>query len=143
MAAPYQPRITPAEYLVMERAAEFRSEYHEGRVHAMPGSTYDHVVITGNLAFALRSSLGKSGTVASDLRVRVSPEGLYTYPDLVIICGEPKFADASRDTLINPMVLVEVFSPSTEARDRGFKFAQYRAIESVQEYLLISQTEPR
>jgi Uma2 family endonuclease len=144
MAAQSQSRLTPEEYLAVEREAEHRNEYYNGFVYPVSRSTYEHVVITGNLAFALRSSLGKSGTVAtSDLRVRASAEGLYTYPDLVVVCGEPKFADELRDTLLNPIVVVEVFSPATEARDRGFRFARYRTIESLQEYVLVSQTEAR
>jgi Uma2 family endonuclease len=73
----------------------------------------------------------------------VSPQGLYTYPDVIVVCGEPNFADGSTDTLLNPIVLIEVLSPSTEGHDRGFKAAQYRMIESLQEYALVSQTEPR
>ena len=79
----------------------------------------------------------------SDLRVRVDPGGLYTYPDVVVVCDQPKYADNERDTLLNPVLIIEVLSPSTEAYDRGFKFAQYRTLESLQEYALVSQTEPR
>jgi len=79
----------------------------------------------------------------SDLRVWVAPAGLYTYPDVVVVCGEPRYADDRRDTLLNPLLIIEVLSPSTEAYDRGFKSAQYRALESLQEYALVSQSEPR
>jgi len=81
--------------------------------------------------------------MTSDLRVRVSPGGLYTYPDVTVVCGDPKFADDQKDTLLNPVFIAEVLSPSTEAYDRGFKSAQYRKLESLQEYALISQAEPR
>jgi len=80
---------------------------------------------------------------ASDLRLRVSPDGLYTYPDVLVICGDPRFADDRRDTLLNPALIVEVLSPSAEAYDRGFKSAQYRTVESLEEYALVSQAEPR
>lgn len=128
----------------MERAAEFRSEYYDGRMFAMSGASFRHVMITGNLAFAMRNGVGDRCVVGTnDLRMRVSPQGLYTYPNIVVICGEPKFADDWTDTLLNPTVLIEVLSPSTEARDRGFQSAQYRRIESLQEYALVSQSEPR
>lgn len=145
MAAQPQPRLSPEEYLAIERAAEFRSEYYKGHMYAMSGASYRHVVITGNLAFGIRSAVGKRGCTVgtNDLRVSASPRGLYTYPDVHVVCGEPKFADDWTDTLLNPAVLIEVLSPSTEARDRGFKSAQYRRIESLQEYALVSQTEPR
>ena len=81
--------------------------------------------------------------VSSELRLRVSPDGLYTYPDVIVICGNPRFADDQRDTLLNPALIVEVLSPSTEAYDRGFKSAQYRTVESLEEYALVSQSEPR
>ncbi len=76
------------------------------------------------------------------MRVRVSKTGLYTYPDIVVVCGEPRFVDGLADTLLNPILIIEVLSPSTEAYDRGFKFAQYRTLESLQEYALVSQSEP-
>ena len=97
--------------------------------------------------FELRTALAKgpgpSRVTASDVRVRVSPEGLYTYPDLIVVCGAPEFLDNRRDTILNPILIVEVLSPSTEAYDRGFKSAQYRTLESLQEYALVSQDEPR
>jgi Uma2 family endonuclease len=81
--------------------------------------------------------------MASEMRIRVATDGLYTYSDVVVVCGEPKLADNPRDTLLNPALIVEVLSPSTEAHDRGFKFAQYRTIDSLQEYVLVSQSEAR
>ena len=145
MAANPELRITPETYLAMERAGEFKSEYYGGYMYAMSGASYRHVVITGNLAFHLRSALDKSGcsVVSSDLRVCVAPSGLYTYPDVVVICGKPQFVDNQHDTLINPTMLIEVLSPTTEAYDRGFKSSQYRKIESLREYALVSQQEPR
>ena len=145
MAAQPQPRLTPEQYLEIERAEEFRHEYYDGRMYAMSGASYPHVLITGNLNFALRTQLRTRPCVVgtSDFRVRVSPDGLYTYPDVVVLCGEPKFADNQADTLLNPVLLIEVLSPSTEAYDRGFKFAQYRKLETLREYALVSQSEPR
>jgi Uma2 family endonuclease len=145
MAAQPQPRLTPQQYLELERAAEFRHEYYNGRMYAMPGGTYNHARITANLIGALFNVLEptKCAVSSSDLRVRVSPDGLYTYPDVSVACSQPHFADDEGDTLTNPVVICEVLSPSSEAYDRGFKFAQYRQIPSVREYLLVSQFEPR
>lgn len=137
--------MTPEQYLEIERAAEFRSEFYAGRMHAMSGGSFQHVIITGNVAVTLSTRLQDRPCVVAtnDFRVRVSPEGLYAYPDIVVVCGEPKFADSVTDTLLNPILLIEVLSPSTEAYDRGFKSAQYRMLESLQEYALVSQAEPR
>ncbi len=145
MSAHAQPRLTPEQYLEIERAAEFKSEYYNGCVYAMSGASYPHGLIIGKLTGKLDAALerGPCAVIPNDLRVRVSPSGLYTYPDIVVICGEPKFADDQKDTLVNPTFVAEVLSPSTEAYDRGFKSAQYRKIESLQEYALASQTEPR
>jgi Uma2 family endonuclease len=145
VSAQPQPRLTPEQYLEIERAAEFKSEYYNGRMYAMSGASYKHVLITGSLAYRLRNCLEKRPctVLTSDLRLRVAPGGLYTYPDLVVVCGEPKFADNQADTLLNSLLIVEVLSPNTEAYDRGFKFAQYRTLESLQEYALVSQQEPR
>ena len=145
MSAQPQPRLTPEQYLAVERAAEFRSEYYNGVMYAMSGASYAHVLIATNWSGELRDALKKRPcTVAAvDLRVRVSKGGLYTYPDIIVVCGEPEFADDQKDTLLNPTLLIEILSPSTEGYDRGFKFAQYRTIESLQEYALTSQIEPR
>jgi Uma2 family endonuclease len=111
----------------------------------MSGASYRHVIITSNLGRELGTALRQRPCVVgtSDFRVRVAPAGLYTYCDVVVVCGEPRFADDSTDTLLNPVLLIEVLSPSTEAYDRGFKSAQYRTLETLQEYALVSQTEPR
>jgi len=145
MSAQPQPRLTPEQYLAAERSAEFRHEYYNGHIYAMSGGSYRHAQIIGNLAGELRTALKTRpcSVVSNDLRLRVSPDGLYTYPDVIVICGDPKFADDQRDTLLNPALIVEVLSPSTEAYDRGFKSAQYRTIESLEEYALVSQAEPR
>jgi Uma2 family endonuclease len=145
MSAHAQPRLTPEEYLEIERAADFRSEYYNGRMYAMSGGSYTHGRVILNLASELHTILKKSpcDVIASDLRLRVSPGGLYTYPDVIVVCGEPKFADGRSDTVVNPVFLAEVLSPSTEAYDRGFKSTQYRTVESLEEYALVSQNQPR
>ncbi len=145
MSAHVWPRLTPEEYLAMERAAEWKSEYYDGRMYAMSGVSHAHAIIVTNFLRNLPDTLGDRPCLvtASDLRVRVQPGGLYTYPDVVVVCGEPKFADDQRDTLLNPIVIGEVLSPSTERYDRVFKSAQYRSMESLQEYMLIWQAAPR
>ena len=137
--------ISPEEYLAFDRAAEVRSEYFNGRMYAMSGGTRPHSAIAVNLIAELRQALrGTDCQVAnSDLRLRVSPSGLYTYADAAVYCGAARLADDHQDTLLNPMVIIEVLSKSTEGYDRGFKFAQYRLLESLQEYALVSQSEPR
>ena len=145
MSAQPQPRLTPGQYLEIERAAEFRSEYYNGRMYAMSLSSARHAFIIANCVCELGNALGKAPcwVASSDLRVLVSPQGLYTYPDVLVVCGEPRTADRYEDTLLNPVLLMEVLSPATEAYDRGFKFTQYRKLDSLQEYALVSQDEPR
>jgi Uma2 family endonuclease len=137
--------MTPERYLEMERAAEFKSEYFEGQVYAMAGGTYPHAAVIANVIGELRRALKqKPCTVtSSDARLRVSPTGLHTYPDVMVVCGEAEFADDQRDTVLNPTLIVEVLSKSTEGHDRGFKFAQYRKLDSLREYVLVSTGEPR
>jgi len=145
MSAPAQSRLTPEQYLAEERAAECRHEYYNGHIYAMSGGSFQHGQIIGNLTIELGMGLKRRpcSVVPNDLRLRVSPDGLYTYPDVIVVRGDPKFADDQHDTLLNPALIVEVLSPSTEAYDRGFKSAQYRTVESLQEYALASQAEPR
>ena len=145
MSAQPQPRLTPEQYLEIERAAEIRSEYYNGRMYAMSGGTHPHAIVMGNLGSELRIALKKGPCLVttSDMRVRVNKSGLYTYPGIVVVCDPPQYGDGRHDTLLNPALIIEVLSPSTEAYDRGFKFAQYRTLESLQEYGLVSQSEPR
>lgn len=143
MSAQPQPRLTPEEYLELDRASEFRNEYYNGRMYAMSGGTYTHAIIARNLTFSIQNATGpRCIATQSDVRVRVSPAGLYTYPDVVVVCGEPKYIDGRKDTVANPILIAEILSPSTEAYDRGFKSTHYRKLESLQEYLLVSQSEP-
>lgn len=137
--------ITETDYLALERQAETKSEYLNGCIYAMSGASREHSTIVFKLARRIGNQLdGKPcrGYV-NDMRVKVSPTGLYTYPDALVVCGEPHFEDAQVDTLLNPTVIIEVLSDSTEAYDRGGKFAHYRTLGSLTDYLLIAQNEPR
>lgn len=141
MASQTIPYITPEEYLEAERKAEFRSEYVDGQIYAMAGTSWWHNVIMMNLSREVSAALKGSSCqpAASDQRLQISA-GRYVYPDMMIVCGEPKFAESDLDTLTNPQVIIEVLSGSTEAYDRGAKFGFYRSLPSLQEYLLVSQT---
>jgi len=132
---------TPAEYLAWERSSPERHELVDGEVVAMAGASYEHNKIVGNLVGELGSALRhRPGDVMpSDLRVHVPATGLYTYPDVTVLCGDPVFEDGARDTLRNPTVIVEVLSASTEGYDRGKKFRHYRSIETFREYVLVAQ----
>jgi Uma2 family endonuclease len=140
-SAATQSDLTPEEYLALERKATTKSEYINGQIYAMSGASREHNLITMNISNRLYIQfIDRACEVyASDMRVKVSPTGAYTYPDVVVVCDEPRFEDTSFDSLLNPTVLVEVLSPSTEAYDRGEKFAHYRQLGSLQEYVLVSQ----
>ncbi|MGE0434751.1 MAG: Uma2 family endonuclease [Planctomycetota bacterium] len=144
MAPVPKSRCTPAEYLQRERAAEFRSEFYNGDIFAMSGGSRQHSIIAMNLARHLGNALAdrRCQPFNSDMRVKVSDTGLYTYPDLSIVCDRQVFEDAEVDTLLNPTVIIEVLSKSTESYDRGKKFSHYRRIDTLREYILVSQTEP-
>ncbi len=137
--------LTETEYLATERNSDFKSEFFDGEMFAMAGGTPQHSLIATNLAAAFRNRLrGQRCTpYNSDLRIKIEATGLFTYPDLSIICGALRFAPRTDDTVVNPTVLVEVLSDSSEAYDRGKKFEHYRQIPTLQEYLLVSQREPR
>jgi len=140
-----QSEVSPEEYLALERQSGERSEYLNGQVSAMTGASLAHNAIGVNVVLSLGAQLkGKPCSVyVADMRVKVIATGLYTYPDVIVVCGEPQLEDAEADTLLNPTVLVEVLSPSTEAYDRGEKFAHYRRSPSLQEYVLIAQDRVR
>jgi Uma2 family endonuclease len=135
--------VTAEEYLAYERRAEYKNEYFDGEVFAMTGASRRHNLISLNIGAELREQLRGQvcETYVTDMRVRIPAANIYTYPDVVAVCGEPKFEDAELDTLINPVLLVEVLSKSTEAYDRLIKFEYYRTLESLTEYLLVSQDE--
>lgn len=137
-------RLTPEEYLFIERRAEFKSEFFDGEMFAMSGASELHNLIVVNTVIELGTQLKKRPckVYSNDMRVKVSPTGLYTYPDVVVVCGKAEFDDRHFDTLLNPTLIVEVLSESTETYDRNRKFEHYRALESLVEYVLITQRRP-
>jgi Uma2 family endonuclease len=137
-------RYTVAEYLALERASATKHEYFDGEIFAMAGATEPHNLISGNSLTSLNQRLRDRPcrVYPSDMRV-LCPSGLRTYPDVTVVCGTPQFEDGQRDTLLNPRVLIEVLSPSTETYDRGKKFENFQAIPSLREFLLICQDRPR
>lgn len=137
--------VTPAEYLSAERRAEYKSEYINGRVYSLAGASRVHNLIAGNAFGELRTKLRGRGceVYINDMRVKVDATAMYTYPDLVGLCETPRFEDDEVDTLLNPAVIIEVLSSSTESYDRGGKFAHYRRLESLREYVLVAQDVPR
>jgi Uma2 family endonuclease len=134
-------RVSPEEYLERERAAEFKSEYRDGVIVAMSGASFRHGVIVTNLVIEAGSQLRKRPcrVISTDLKVAVRAANLITYPDVVVVCGPPVFAYDRQDVLRNPIVLIEVLSKSTAKYDRGEKFAAYRTIPSLKEYLTVAQ----
>lgn len=144
MAAHPQNWISPEQYLEIERDAEFRHEYYNGRIYAMAGRSPRHAIIIANLVGEFPGLLKKSPCFVASSDFRVAASGrLYTYPDVVVACGEHKYVGDRQDTLSNPRLVIEVLSPSTESKDRGMKFTEYRKIESLQEYAVVSQEEAK
>jgi Uma2 family endonuclease len=141
MTAAPKKKLTPEEYLAIERKAEFKSEFFNGEMFAMAGARAPHNAIKENLIIRLGNQLwgGPCRSYSSDQRVKVSRTGLYTYPDIVIVCGQPEFEDG--DNLLNPRAIIEVMSESTEKYDRGVKFRHYQQIKSLQEYVLVAQDD--
>ncbi|MCB9456599.1 MAG: Uma2 family endonuclease [Anaerolineaceae bacterium] len=135
---------TGKDYLAFERESDEKHEFVDGVVYAMTGASERHNLVTGSAYASLYSQLRKRPcrVYPSDMRVKVAQTGIYTYPDISIVCEPPRFEDDRQDTLLNPVVLIEVLSPSTENYDRGKKFQHYRTLESLQEYLLIAQDSP-
>ena len=140
MATDPRQRLTIQEYLAFERQSEIKHDYLEGEIFAMNGASRLHGLITGNLFGEIRNQLkGRPCEVyAESMRVR-TPDDLFTYPDVVAVCGEPQFDDTEFDTLLNPMLIVEVLSPTTEGYDRGLKSSRYRSIPTLVEYVLVAQ----
>lgn len=144
MATDPHQRLTIEEYLAFERQSEMRHDYLDGEVFAMTGASRPHNLISGNIFGEIWSQLKRRPCEAykEGMRVR-TPAGLFTYPDVVVVCGEPRFDDIHFDTLLNPTLLVEVLSPSTEAYDRRTKAGQYRSIPSLSEVILVAQDQIR
>lgn len=143
MAALPKTIVSEKEYLEEERNSLHKSEYYNGEIFAMAGATKAHNKIVASIILAIGNHLkGKSCTFfPSDLRVHNLENSLYTYPDVIVVCGEEKYLDDEFDTLLNPTVLVEVLSRATEDYDRGTKFKLYRTISSLKNYILVSSTE--
>jgi len=135
-------RLTAREYLALDRAAATRSEYYFGEVIAMAGGTANHSLIASNIVGEARDALkGRPCRVLnSDMRTKTAT-GVYTYPDVLIVCGQPQFDDDRDDVLLNPLVIFEVLSPSTESYDRGSKFTHYRSIPALMTYVLVAQDQ--
>lgn len=138
-------KLSPQEYLALERQAPYKSEYYNGEVFAFAGATESHNLIVVNVLtlFNLQLKTKPCKVYPSDMRVKVSETGLYTYPDVTVVCGEAQLEDERLDTLLNPTVIVEVLSPSTEKDYRIVKFAHYRRLPSVNAYILIAQDSVR
>jgi len=136
---------TADEYLAIERASDHKSEFVNGRIYAMTGGTISHTIIAGNISGELRNRLrgGPCRAYQEGIRLKVSETGMYTYPDVVAICGPAQTEDSHRDTILNPVVIFEVLPPSTEAYDRGVKFEHYTSLLSLREYILVSQDHVR
>jgi Uma2 family endonuclease len=132
--------LTPEQYLEIERRAERKSEYWQGEMFAMAGAGESHNLLVTSMSAQIHSQLRSSAsrTYANDMRVCVGVTGLYAYSDIVVVFGVPQFLDGRRDTLLNPSLIIEVLSPSTEAYDRGRKFEHCQSIDSLKQYLLVA-----
>ena len=132
---------TPEQYLALEEQAIDKNEYRQGQIFAMESATLNHNRIAGNICFAMRRRLAGKGceTFIGDVRLSIDRKKMYTYPDVMVVCGEPKFVEERNDTIVNPKVVLEVLSKSTAAYDRSDKFQAYWSLESFEEYVLIDQ----
>ncbi len=135
--------FTPEQYLAKERKADFRNEYINGEIQAMAGASREHILLVTNLVRELDTQLLERPceTYSTDMKVKINVAGNYVYPDVVVACGDIRLEDSLGDTLLNPLVIVEVLSPSTELKDRGEKFLQYQWLESLADYVLVSQNK--
>lgn len=145
MTAQPKSYITPEEYLALERDSDTRHEYYAGSIVAMAGGTARHNRIAGSTYVSLYNQLrGRNCNIyPSDMRVKAIVTNIYSYPDVAVTCGDEEFEDSREDSLLNPVVIIEVLSPSTEKVDRGKKFQSYRTIPSLREYILIAQDDYR
>jgi len=136
--------MTEADYLAFERQSEVKHQFIDGEIYAMSGASEHHNLVVGNIIASVRPQIrGKKCKIyPSDMKVRTPATGSYTYPDVTVVCGESQFDDKQKDVLLNPTLIIEVLSPSTEGFDRGLKFQRYREIDSLQEYILIAQDSP-
>ena len=144
MSIKLKSEMTREQYLAFERRSPKRHEYVDGELFAMTGASEPHILIVGNFGGELRLQFKsrRCRVYTNDMRVRIAGKDRYNYPDIVAVCDPPILEDQELDTLVNPSLIVEVLSPSTEAYDRGAKFEDYRAIETLKEYVLVDQTKP-
>jgi len=145
-AKPKREYISPEEYLALEREALDKHEYFDGEIFDMAGTSEEHANISSNINVSLHFQLKKRPckSYQSDLRVHIPKTGLYTYPDVLVVCGKPQLLeDAYLDIILNPILIVEVLSPSTADYDKGAKFDHYRTIDSLKEYVLVWQDKKR
>jgi Uma2 family endonuclease len=144
-ALPKISYYSPEEYLRLEREANYKSEYFQGEIFAMAGASFNHNIINENCSVLIGSYLKKKPcqSFSRDMKLHIPANTLYTYPDLMVVCGDKKFLDDGKDVILNPVIIIEILSKSTEAYDRGEKFALYRSIPSLREYVLISSTSIR
>jgi Uma2 family endonuclease len=145
MVAIQKQKWTVEEYLAMERASEEKHEFLDGEIYLMSGVSRNHNLVVTNTIITLDNQLRERpcNVYPSDMRVKISDFGHYTYPDIIVACDPEHIEDDHQDTLLNPIVIIEVLSPSTESYDRGKKFQHYRALDSLQEYVLIAQDQAR
>lgn len=145
MFRPVKSKFTPSEYLAMEEVADYKSEFYAGEIFAMTGGTADHSTVAVNLTIQLGNRLASSPcrVFNSDMRLHIQKSGLYTYPDVMVICGKLKFLERRDDTLVNPLLIIEVLSKSTRDYDRGAKFDFYKGLDSLREYVLAESEAPR
>jgi Uma2 family endonuclease len=140
--AAQQMKMTQEEYLAFERASEEKHEYADGEIFAMSGGTREHSLAAANVLGELRSALldRPCEVHGSDMKIKAAATRKYHYPDVSVVCGQPLFEDETRDVLLNPKLIVEVLSDSTERYDRGDKFTSYRTLDTLEDYVLVSQT---
>ena len=145
MAAPHFPLATVEEYLEFDRASECKNEYYRGQIIAMAGGkpTHGQIITTIAALLWIATDDRPCRVYSNDVRLAADRDSHYVYPDVFVVCGELAFADSRQETLANAILVVEVLSPSTESADRGRKFASYRNLESLKEYLMVSQFEPK
>lgn len=141
MSAPPPISMTVEEYLTLEETSSVRYEYLAGQIYALAGGNAVYAIICSNINAALHGQLRRRPCVVytSDMKIKIERTRLYTYPDVAVVCGPARFEDPAQRVLLNPTVIVEVLSESTEKYDRGKKFQHYRTIESLQEYILVAQ----
>ncbi len=142
-ALPKRKIYTTEEYLDLEEKAEYKSEYDNGEIIAMAGGSLNHARIIGNIDRGFGGKLGKTcESKTTEVKIRVDIYRKFYYPDVFIFCGEPIFYQKRKDAIINPTLIVEVLSDNTEAKDRGEKMLAYRTLESLREYVLVTQDNP-